>query len=812
MVAPRAKAVGMRKISHQDWRQVFALLDTALELPPQARDSWLDRLEDQPAQVTHALRELLARQASQETGDFLQQLPQFTHLADNPPVPGADRAETPGAQVGPYRLTAKLGRGGMSSVWVAERTDGLLKRRIALKLPHVGWALPDLAERMARERDILASLEHPNIARLYDAGVAADGRPYLALELVDGKPIDAYCAERHAVIVTRVTVALQTARAVAYAHSRLVVHRDLKPSNILVDAAGQVHLLDFGIGKLLEQDPAVTAQATQFGNPAFTPDYASPEQLRGEPVTALTDVYSFGVVLYELLSGTRPFPPRSASASLENVFARGEARPPSKASSDPLTARALQGDLDTIILKAMKESPLERYSSMSAVVADLERHLRSEPLLARGDTAWYRLRKFAARNRFVLRAVAVAVAGTVAISAGLAIQRSRQQSAETARAIESFSDNLAQLTVPRTPPTKDVEAYHEYLQARGLMLIPTETNLREVLRLTENATARDPKFAQAYAVLAGGNLMHMDNGYSRPEALALGERAARQALALNPRIAGAHASLGVIAAHRGDWLGAEAHFKKAFELDDGSGRIHARYAEAVLNSAGRLREASRLFQAELRKTPTHCRGAMQLAVALGMQPGHDAEALHYVDVAMTHGWPANSRDVEQLNSAIARRAGRYAEAAQYQAMTLPAAARQAGGVEVVQLLHNALADPARRPAALAALDALNAKGATTGMDSFQMLMLSMNWYTMLGRVDRAYLLIDRWLAEVQRTGSNGIPFSFAFWQPEMRPFRADPRFQELARHLGLIAYWQRFGPPDDCQLQGVALNCGRIDR
>jgi tetratricopeptide (TPR) repeat protein len=592
----------------------------------------------------------------------------------------------------------------------------------------------------------------------------------------------------------------------------MVVHRDLKPSNILVDADGQVHLLDFGIGKLLEQDPAAGSQVTQFGNPAFTPDYASPEQLRGEPVTALTDVYSFGVVLYQLLSGMPPFAPRAASGSLENAFARGEPRPPSKAAGDPVTARALQGDLDTIILKAMKESPPERYLTMSAFASDLERHLRSEPLLARGDTAWYRLRKFAARNRFVLRAVAVAVAATVAISAGLAIQRSRQQSAETARAVESFSDNLAQLSVPRTQPTKDVVAYHEYLQARGLMIVPTEANLREVIRLAESATARDPKFAWAYAALAGGNLMHLDNGYSRPEALALGERAALQALALDPGIAGAHASLGVIAANRGDWPGAEAHFKKGFELDDGSGRIRARYAEAVLNSTGQLREALRVFQAELRKTPTHCRGAMQVAVAFGTQPGHDSDAMHFIDVAMSHGWPGDSRDVQQLNSEIARRAGRYTEAAEYQAMAIPAAARQAGGVEVVRLLHEAFADPSRRPAALASLDALNAKGATAGMNSFAMLMLSMNWYTMLGETDRAYLVSERWLAEVRRAGRTGIPFNFGLWLPEMQPFRADRRFQDLARRMGLMAYWEKFGPPDDCQLRGAVLECGQPNK
>jgi tetratricopeptide (TPR) repeat protein len=588
---------------------------------------------------------------------------------------------------------------------------------------------------------------------------------------------------------------LQTANAVAYAHSRMVVHRDLKPSNILVDSARQVHLLDFGISKLLEQDPALAAQATQFGGRAYTPDYASPEQIRGESVTASTDVYSFGVVMYQLLSGSLPNLPRT------------DPTPPSAAVHERATAQALRGDLDTIVLKALKDVESERYPSMRALADDLERFQRGEPVLARRDSTWYRLRKFAVRNRLALRAVAATVAVAVAVSAGLAVQRANRQSAENEQAVETFADNLSEISVPRTPPTKDLVAYREYLQARSLMIRPTEGNLREVIRLTQSAIDRDSKFTQAYAVLAGANIMHLDHGYARPDALALAESAVQKALALNPHHPGAHASLGAIAAHRGDWLAADAHFKDSFEFDDGSGRIRARYAEAVLKSTGRLREALQVFRVELRKTPTHCRGAMQLAMVLGTQPGHETEAMHYIDVAMSNGWPADSKDVEEISSEVARRAGRYVEAAQSQASMLPDTAQQAGAVEVVELLHEALADPTRRRVAIAALDALNAKGSAAGMDSFPMLMFSMNWYTMLGDVDRAYEASARWLAESQRTGLSGIPFNFGFWQPEMRPFRADPRFQELSRRMGLIRYWNKFGPPDDCQLQNDALAC-----
>jgi hypothetical protein len=180
--------------------------------------------------------------------------------------------------------------------------------------------------------------------------------------------------------------------------------------------------------------------------------------------------------------------------------------------------------------------------------------------------------------------------------------------------------------------------------------------------------------------------------------------------------------------------------------------------------------------------------------------------MHYLEIALSHGWPDDARDVQQLSADTARRAHRYAEAAEHQTRTLPPATRQAGGADVVRQLYAALADPALRPSAIAALDALNATAAD--MDSFTMLMFSMTWYTLLGDVDRAYEVSERWLAQTRRAGSVGIPFNFGFWLAEMRPFRADPRFEELSRRMGLLDYWRRFGPPDDCRLQGAALVCG----
>ena len=763
----------MGKISAEDWREVFRLLDTALEMPFAARAEWLGTLDQHPPRVTDALRELLARQTADR---FLQDLPQFTGSPDLPHVAAAADTVDVGSTVGPYRLTGRLGRGGMSSVWVGERIDGMLKRRVAIKLPHVSWAMPEAAARMARERDLLASLEHPHIARLYDAGVGDDGRPFLALELVDGQPIDEYCAGRDAGIATQVDLVLQTARAVAYAHSCSIVHRDLKPSNILVDAAGKVRLLDFGIAKLLDADTPTASHDTQFGGRLFTPDYASPEQIRGEPVTAGTDVYSLGVVLRKIL-GARP---RS------------------------------RDDLDTIVQKALKESVLERYPSMAAFADDLDRFLRGEPVLARPDSAWYRLRRFTARNQRLLRAVGAAVACTLAISIGFAIHQSRKFSASTARAVEQSVDAIAERSVPRSMATRDVTAYREYLEARSLMLRPTEENLHEIVRLAESATTRDPQFAHAFALLAGSDVLFLDIGFPRPGALTRGERAARRALELDPRLPGAYATLGSVAAHRGQWIQAEEEFRRAFAIDDKSGRIHARHAQMVLTSAGQLDAARLQFQAEFRLTPGHARGAMQVANALVMHTGQEAEVLKFVDIAMSLGWPADAGDVRALYWLTAQRAGRQAEAVEYQTLVLPEPMRQAGAGETVRLLHEALKSPGQREPALLSIDALASRLRDAETTSFASLMFCINGYAMLGDLDRAYAASAQWLQLSANSGLSGIPHNSGFWLPEMSAFRADPRFETLASNMGLVAYWRRFGAPDHCELRERLICSARL--
>jgi serine/threonine-protein kinase len=406
----------MQNFAPGDLKEVLALLQTGLELPVDQREAWLAALDASKTRLKPTVAALLQKQAEHETDDFLKDLTRFT--AGSAPGDAAAIAPPPvvGGVVGPYRLLSPVGEGGMSSVWLAERTDGVLRRKIALKLPH-WWALSKLTERATQEREILASLEHPNIGRLYDAGITDDGRPYLALEYIEGKAIDAYCREHKLDVRTRVALISQIARAVAYAHSRLIVHRDLKPSNILVDAQGQVHLLDFGIAKLIEEGSAANKALTQVGARVLTPEYASPEQITGSPITTESDVYSLGVVAYELLAGKRPYTFKSSLTADWDVLS-SDVRAPSMVTDERTIARNLRGDLDTIVLKALKKEPSERYATAAAFADDLDRYLRGDPVVARPDSAGYRLRKFAVKHRI---AVGAAVAVVLALAAGLAV-------------------------------------------------------------------------------------------------------------------------------------------------------------------------------------------------------------------------------------------------------------------------------------------------------------------------------------------------------------------------------------------------------
>ena len=434
----------------QEWATLRRLLDQALDLPAAERTAWLEGLSDEFAAYRPRLGSLLANADRPTAHAVLNTLPKVetAQFAPRPGEPAADITHP----VGPYRLLRELGSGGMASVWLAERTDMLQGRQVALKLPHGAWRRAGLAERLQREREILATLEHPHIARLYDAGVANDGQPYLALEYVQGEPIDAHCRRLQLGVAQRLRVFLQVVAAVAHAHARLVVHRDLKPSNILVTEDGQVKLLDFGIAKLLDQGLADETALTQQAGRAFTPEYAAPEQFQGLPLTTAADVYALGVVLFELLADTRPYTlKRESRAALEEAILMADVPRPSDV-APVVVRRDLRGDLDTIVLKAMKKVPAERYATAEALAEDIQRHLDHLPVQAQPDRLAYRMRKFAVRHR-VSVAVSSVLAAAILGGAGLALWQARVAVAERERAedVRHFIESIFEDTDPYGP-------------------------------------------------------------------------------------------------------------------------------------------------------------------------------------------------------------------------------------------------------------------------------------------------------------------------------------------------------------------------
>lgn len=417
----------MSKLSPEQWRALSPHLDEALEMTEDQRSTWLSSLQSVNPILAAQLELLLQEHRVLSEKGFLERMPMER--------PGK-AAALAGQSFGAYVLESQIGQGGMGTVWMAQRNDGLFERRVAVKVLNVALMGKGGEERFRREGRILGRLKHPHIAELIDAGVSPDGQPYLVLEYVEGDHIDRYCDQNKLDIRARVRLFLDALQAVAEAHSNHIVHRDLKPSNLLVRVDGQAKLLDFGIAKLLEAEAQIgESPITVEGARILTPDYAAPEQLKGETVTAATDVYAAGVLLYVLLTGHHPVGagPNTPARLIEAILNTEPPRPSatvaqSKAKQDTTAMNAkrrattpdklmrlLSGDLDTIVGKALKKNPQERYASIEAFAEDLRRFLRHQPITARPDTLVYRTTKFIRRRRNTLTAallVTVALVGT----------------------------------------------------------------------------------------------------------------------------------------------------------------------------------------------------------------------------------------------------------------------------------------------------------------------------------------------------------------------------------------------------------------
>jgi eukaryotic-like serine/threonine-protein kinase len=604
-------------------KQIEMFFEAALERPPAERERWLREACGSDEELRAAVLRLLTAHRRAE-GVLEGPAPTVASLLDGPDDP------TPGRRIGAYRLVREVGRGGMSIVYLAERDDGQFRQAVAVKVIRRGLDSPDLVRRFCAERQILASLNHPNIARLLDGGTTEDGLPFLVMEHVPGEPLTAFCDRGRLTVEERLKLFVTVARAVQYAHRNLVVHRDLKPSNILVTREGEIRLLDFGIAKLL--DPSASPDAapqTRPGLRLMTPEYASPEQLRGEAVTTATDVYGLGLVLHELLCGRHPFRHRAGNDRRRGNGDGEPLRPSSAVEADATVSQArrtrperlrrkLRGDLDRIVLTALREAPERRYPSAEQMAEDVEHYLQRKPIRARGDSIPYRIGRFALRHRWGVAAAATFVLFLGGYAATLTVKERQitaaleqaSLEAERARQVSEFLMRLFEAADPR-------EVGRDAVTARELL---------------ERGAARAEQFSHEPAAQAqlldvmGRTYQHLGQ-YERAQPLL------ERALALRREVFGdAHAHAAESLYHlarlhhaRGQLDSAEVVFRDVLRtrqsLPNGE---HAQIARtlgglaAVLQDRGEYRQAERYAREALDLRRRSGRGAEQVEMADGL--------------------------------------------------------------------------------------------------------------------------------------------------------------------------------------------------
>ncbi|MBV8380849.1 MAG: serine/threonine protein kinase [Paucibacter sp.] len=567
-----------RHVTKSRWSQLSPLLDELLDLADEpARQARLAEIRAEDASLADDLQELLRRQQAMEQADFLAS-----------PIASMRGQPEAGQSIGGvYTLERELGQGGMGTVWLARRTDGRFEGMVAIKFLTASLLGPADTGRFAREGQILARLAHPNIARLIDAGISEKpGRapqPYLVLEYVDGIPISRYCEQHVPELADRIRLFLDVLAAVAHAHNRLILHRDLKPSNILVTPGGEVKLLDFGIAKLLADtdDASPATELTRQAGRAFTPHYAAPEQLQNGEVSTATDVYALGVLLYLLLGHQHPnADPTSQDTPLERMKAVIEVEPKRLSdvvrANDPKLARELRGDIDTIVARALKKAPSDRYPNAAALADDLRRWLRHEPIVARRDSALYTFGKFVRRHRTAVGAASVAIL-ILALSTAISLQQAYR------------ADHAEKLAHQRSAQADDL---------LGFMLGDFADKLRPIgrLELLDSVGSKALKHLAADADEPGANAR-----LQRAKALTvIGEvrvskrdldaaveplNDARQLLAGDPPEPGMTADWRKAQGAAAFWLGHIAYTKRQFEPARKAWEDYRHYSEAWLATA-----------------------------------------------------------------------------------------------------------------------------------------------------------------------------------------------------------------------------------
>ncbi len=495
-------------IRNEDWEILSPLLDQALEMDASARESWLVSLHASQPDTASVLRQLLDEKMEVDSLKFLERSPAGAF------APGT----LAGQRIGAYEIEGLIGQGGMGTVWLARRADGRYEGKAAAKFLNASLIGGPAEQRFIREGSVLAALEHPNIARLVDAGVGAGGQPYLILEHVEGDAIDLYCNQKRLGVSALLRVFLDVLAAVAYAHRHLVVHRDIKPSNVLVTADGGVKLLDFGIAALLDA-PSSTAERRECTREiagALTPEYAAPEQLLGHGVTTATDIYALGRVLYGLLGG----PPTDRQAASVTVTARNnlEREPPLLSHvAPPANRRLLRGDLDNIVRKALKFDPTERYSTVEAFADDIRRHLSDEPVSARPDSMAYRAGKFIRRHRGGVLSGAMTALALIAVTAFAVLQmREAERQRDEANIQRQRSDGYSTA----------ITSLLSQVGPKGRALRPEEL-LERAVEQVQSTYADDPEFLVHMLILISGRYYDLQNIHLEHSTLLKAEQFAR---------------------------------------------------------------------------------------------------------------------------------------------------------------------------------------------------------------------------------------------------------------------------------------------
>ena len=630
---------------HSRWGRLRALFDAAAELPPDQRAGFLARACGDDVGLQRHVASLLA--AGEATGDFLKDA-----------VRGAAAAATPepgfyvGRQLGAWRLIRELARGGMGAVYLAERADAEFHGTAAVKIVRDPLASDELLRRFRYEREILAALNHPNIARLYDGGTTEEGLPYLVMEYVEGEAIDAYCERRRLPLEGRISLLRTVCEAVRYAHQNLIVHRDLKPANILVTGDGIPKLLDFGIAKLLDPGSvAYTVVETGTALRLLTPAYAAPEQVRGRPVTVATDVYALGAVLYRLLTGRAPHRFTSTAPSeIERVVCQVEAERPSLAGGRPRVdgddlppppavsadrlRRRLAGDLDTIALMALRKEPERRYPSVEQLSEDLRRHLEGLPVKARPDTWRYRSGKFVRRHRVGVAVVGLMVILLAGFGLTMSVQAARlARERDTVAEVSRFLVGIFDVADPENAPGDTVTARE--LLDRGVERVRTELS-------DQPAVQARLQFIMARVY---GNLgLHAKAMELAREALGtrrrlFGERHEAVAASLD-QVAGLHYELGELDSS------VVLHEEALLLARDLFGKSDLRVATSTTNLAHALRARGDYGPAELR-----AREAVALFERL-IDPGVDSEQVMLTDgianLAQVHHFAGHLAEADSL--------------------------------------------------------------------------------------------------------------------------------------------------------------------